>query len=59
MGGGCYNRISQEIICSVFLQFNAMFGGVAEESGECSDSLMTDFCHRVHIVNTYLDIYGA
>lgn len=41
----------------ILIQFNVMFGGVAvgEETGEeCS---VISFCHNVHIVNTYLDIY--
>ena len=40
-----------------WLQVNALFGGVAEENGECSMELMLSFCIRVNIVNTYLDIY--
>lgn len=42
----------QETACD---WMNVIFGGVAEENGECAPSLMASFCLKVHIVNTYLD----
>lgn len=42
----------QETACN---WMNVIFGGVAEENGECAPSLMDSFCLKVHIVNAYLD----